>query len=236
MKIFERYWLLSQATWVSGFMVLVLGVLTWYYWNEPEGSKLAPLFGGLATGLLLVIVQYMFSWKEHIERDRLRLLGLKKVLENKVDREYYGQLIKRANKRIDLMGSTGSRFLKDFADENGSHKESQYLFEAIGRGVAVRVLLPNPECLLNEESKLNAMQIAEKLDRLNSHENFECRFFNHPPIHSIFYADKELLVGPFFPDLESRNTPALHVKDDAVLSERYIEYFENEWEQCSPKK
>jgi hypothetical protein len=235
MRLFERSWLLRQAVWVLVFLIVALGIAVCWYWNQPEGSKLTPLLGGVATGLLLVIVQYMFSWYEHIERDRLRLLGLKNVLKNKVDIGYYGKLIKKAKKRINLMGSTGSRFLNDFADDNGSHDEAKYLLEALGRGVKVRILLPNPKFLLDDESKSKAIQISERLRILSEQENFECRFFNHSPIHSIFHADNELLVGPFFPDLESRNTPALHVRDDAVLSDRYIEYFENEWGRCAPK-
>lgn len=234
MKVFEKHWLVRQASWILAALIILLGVSVYCYWNEPEGSKLAPLLGGVATGLLLVIVQYMFSWHEHIERGRLRLLGLKNVLKNKVDIEYYGQLIKGAKKRIDLMGSTGSRFLRDFADSQGSHDEAKYLLEAMGRGVKVRLLLPEAEQLFTDESKASAKQVEEKLMELNKREEFECRFFKHPPIHSIFRADNDLLVGPFFPNLESRNTPALHVRDDAILSERYIEYFEQEWYQCSP--
>ncbi len=232
MSVFSSTWLIKRAHVILYTMIIALCVLLYFFWGEESSSKIAPLLGGIATGLFLVIIQFMFSWEEHIERDRLRLLGLKNVLENKRDRAYYGRLIKKANRNIDLMGKTGSHFLEDFADQNGTHPEAKVLLDALGRGVRVRFLLPNPS-QLSERKRTQSNHTAERLKELqNSHSGFSYRYFNHSEGHSIFVADNDVIIGPFFPDLESMNTPALHVRHDAILTERYLEYFKEEWDRC----
>ena len=171
----------------------------------------------------------MFSWDEYKERDKFRLLGLKKVLEHKKDRIYYGQLIHDARENIDLMGKTSSHFIEDFANNDGAHKEAKFLLEALGRGVKVRFLLPEAAKNTNSET------ITQICNLTQEYKNFSCRFFNYTECHSIFVADNDVIIGPFFPGVKSMDTPALHISHDAVLSKRYLAYFEETWKNCAPK-
>lgn len=226
MKIFNAVWLINQAKVILFLMIFILSLTLYFFWNEPQESKLAALLGGVSTGLFLVIIQFMFSWAEYKERDRFRLLGLKNVLKHKKDRVYYGQLIKKARERIDLMGKTSRHFIEDFANKDGSHEETKFLLEALGRGVNVRFLLSAKVVNENPET-------FEQICKLNNdYENFSFRLFSYTECHSIFVADKDVIFGPFFPNIKSMDTPALHVSSDADLSKRYLEYFEETWKTC----
>lgn len=230
MRMFGSNWLVHKATVILLLMIGALSVALIFYWNGPQESKLTSLLGGVVVGLALVIVQFMFSWDEYKERDKFRLLGLKKVLEHKKDRLYYGGLISGARTRIDLMGKTGRHFLEDFANKDGADKEARLLLEALGRNVTVRILLPK-----SAKSGENG-KTTEQLSALaKKYANFQYRFFEHDECHSIFVADTDLVIGPFFPGVRSMDTPALHVRDDAELSKRYLDYFNEVWKNCTPK-
>jgi hypothetical protein len=229
MRIFDTVWLVSKAKIILYAMIVMLLLALYFYWDGPKESKLTTLLGGVSTGLILVIIQFMFSWNDYKERDKFRLLGLKNVLEHKKDRTYYGKLIHDARERIDLMGKTSSHFIEDFANDGGAHKEAKFLLEALGRGVKVRFLLPE-----TAKSEKNSDTISEVETLARKHNNFLYRFFDYTECHSIFAADNDVIIGPFFPGIKSMDTPALHVRHDAVLSKRYLEYFEETWENCAP--
>ena len=55
------------------------------------------------------------------------------------------------------------------------------------------------------------------------------KFFNHIPSHSIFSVDETCIVGPVFPYLESKNTPALYLENSSPIAIEYLKYFETEW-------
>ena len=224
MKLFERTWLIRQAKLILILLILGLVITLYYYLTGDANTKSSALLGGLATGLLLVIIQYMFSWHEHVERDRFRLLGLKRVLDNKVDRAYYGKLIKSSKRRIDLMGKTAHRFLEDFANKGGSDNEATLFLEALARGVEVRFLLPES---INGEPNNAAKDYIQQLSEL--HANFTCKYFKPPECHSILLFDDDIMIGPYFPATKSRNTPALHLQSESILSKCYIDYFNTVW-------
>lgn len=44
--------------------------------------------------------------------------------------------------------------------------------------------------------------------------------------------DDTCIIGPVFPDLESRNTPALRLRSSSPMAIPYLDYFESEWEKA----
>ncbi len=227
MMIFEKRWWISQANAILLVLILALVITVYYYINGDANTKSSALLGGLITGLLLVIIQYMFSWHEHIERDKFRLLGLKKVLENKVDRIYYGKLIKNSKKNIDLMGRTASRFFEDFANKGGTDDEATLFMEALARNVTARFLLPT-----TIGGKPNRSTITYINELSDAYPNFTCKWYEPPESHSILCIDNEIVIGPYFPKSKSKNTPALHLQSDSTLSRCYMDYFETVWEDA----
>jgi len=232
MKIFSKSWMLSQVKVICGIIILAIAVLCWAYFYTEQGNKIAPLLGGLLTGFILVFIQYLFSWHEHVERENFRLLGLKGVLKHKRDPKFYGQLIKGSKTRIYLMGRTARHFLEDFANTHGAHKEANFLLEALGRNVEVRFILPHPDHL-SEDSKSDGQDSGRRLAELTS--KFTCfhyKYLRHQAYHSVFVADDNVIIGPYFPELASMDTPALHLKSSANIPQKYLEYFQQEWDQC----
>lgn len=230
MKIFSTVWLVKKANVILYGMIALLFITFFFYFDGAPNDKITMILGGVTTGLFLVIIQFMFSWDEYKERDKLRLLGLKKVLEHKNDKVYYGALISGAERRIDLMGKTGHHFMEDFANEGGSYKEAKVFLEALGRGVKVRFLLP---ASARNENNSGTISYIETL--IKKYKNFSCRYFNHAECHSIFVADNDVIIGPFFPGARSLNTPALHVGHDAELPRCYLKYFDEVWDKCAPQ-
>ena len=231
MKIFSTVWLVRKAPVILILMMIALCIALFFFWNGEKTDKITVLLAGVSTGLFLVIIQFIFSWDEYRERDRLRLLGLRKVLENKKDREYYGELIANAKRTIDLMGKTGNHFLEDFANEGGTDKEAKVLLEVLARGVKVRFLLSEAT---NGQRNEDTVRMITKLSE--KYSDFSCRYFESPGCHSIFVADDDVIIGPYFPKTKSMNTPALHVRRGTVLSECYLRYFNSIWEQSKLKK
>jgi len=232
MKRFSRPWWRSHTIAICVCIILTIVILSVAYFRTGQGDKIAPLIGGLLTGLILVFIQYLFSWHEHIERENFRLLGLKRVLKHKRDPKFYGQLIKGSKKRIYLMGRTARHFLEDFANTNGAHKEANFLLEALGRNVEVRFILPHPDHL-SEDSKSDGQDSGRSLAELAS--KFTCfryKYLRHQAYHSVFVADDNVIIGPYFPELASMDTPALHLKSSANIPQKYLEYFQQEWDQC----
>ena len=45
--------------------------------------------------------------------------------------------------------------------------------------------------------------------------------------------DSECIVGPIFEYVESKNTPALHWKNESPFAEKYLAYFEQEWDKVN---
>jgi len=228
------YWLMRKAKTILIFLIVLLIIVSVGYFCIDDENKWNPILGGLATGLLLVIVQYLFSWYEHVEREKLARLGLENALDNKRKREYYGDLIQSANTSIDLMGKTGYHFLEDFANSSGSHKETNALFEALRKpNMRVRFLFPSSRFLTGGDQNRATESEAQLKTLKSKYTNFTYRYFDHVECHSIFIADDDVIIGPFFPGLPSMDTPALHVRADAYYARKYLEYFDAEWDKCS---
>ena len=199
--------------------------------NDP-GSNWGAIFGSLIAGLLVAIIQFLISWQEYKETEKLKELKLVEVLYNRRTKEQYCEYIKSTTRKLDVMGSTAVRLFRDFADTTkGAPENSRVLLLAMDRGVKVRILLPRDEFLLNDEKRQDAKEVKSRRNEIN-HENLEIRYFKHKAAHSIFRSDDTCIIGPIFPEIESRNTPALHVMSSSPMAINYLEYFDSEWDQA----
>jgi hypothetical protein len=171
------------------------------------------------------------AWNDFKETEKLKSLMIKEVLITRDNSRFYHDLIIPVKKTIDIMGVTASRLMDDFANLNESAPTAnKIIIEALSRGVKVRLLLPENKFLLNENDKIKADAALTKFKELkNKHNNFEYKFFEHIPAHSIFKVDNMCVVGPVFPNVPSKFTPALLIYNQSPFAEKYIEYFENEW-------
>lgn len=234
MSIFSKNYRISASV----IIVIVLSVLTlvllYAYWHTGGSmEKWGGLFGSLAAGIIVAIIQFVISWQEYKQTEKLKKLQLIEVLYNRATRSQYEEYIENTNRELDVMGVTASRFFNDFADTStGAPENATVLLKALERGVCVRVLLPADD-YIPETKKVDADKVKVKYKELiQRYQKLEIRYFDHTAAHSIFRIDDTCIIGPVFPELESRNTPALHVKKSSPIALYYMDYFNSEWDKA----
>lgn len=224
---------------LGGLIVLTIVFGIFFYFNKKDPFW-AAIFSGVATGLLVSIVQFVISWYEHNKIKRIyrkiiefEQMGIQKILPHRDDQGEYRDRVQNTKKRLWVMGHTASRFIEDFANKSSPRTEKKVLFKILGDdNVKVRILIPAKEYLDADKqvsfdsTMMKMQQIGEK------YPNFEVKYFEHKPAHSIFLFDDQCLLGPIFPSLASKDTPTLHSKVNGEFSEQYIAYFEKEWEDA----
>lgn len=212
-------------------LLLAVIIVGWYYYTHAS-TKTGVLMGSLAAGLVVALIQWIISWKEYNLTEKIEDLELVKVLYNRDDRTYYENLIRKSNKSIKVMGVTAKRFFEHFADtHNGAPDNARVLLVAMERGVNVQILLPH-EDFLPEDKKDAHRQVKhtlQEIQRRNYTGKIEIKYFQHTPAHSIFMVDNNCIVGPVFERVESKYTPALHLKKDSPFAVKYLEHFDEEW-------
>lgn len=220
-------------------LLLTIAVLwlSYLYFYKELDPKLSGLIVNLAAGLILMIIQFFFSWYEYKSIAEIKKLSIKSILLHRDDRTFYQKLITNSKKRIDVLGVTAERFIEHFADSSeNSREDARVLLSALTRGVKVRILVPSKKYLVDDDDKMKAVR-AEKLFKqtAKTFQGFEYRYFNHPPAHSIVVIDDESLIGPVFPEVSSKHTPAIYLENSSPLAEKYLSYFEREWTEASPQ-
>lgn len=236
MDVFEKDVKLSLSKLVlfTLFIAIVVSVVIYFIIDEP-GSKWGAFFGSLAAGLVVAFIQFLIAWQDYKQTEKLKTLKLKEVLFNRDTKNKYVEFIKGANRNIDVMGVTAVRFFRDFADtKQEAPDSSKVLLQALERGVIVRILLPSDEHLPSESKRQDANRVRAQYSELKIkyQHNLEIRYFNHIAAHSIFRIDDTCIIGPVFPEVESKYTPALHVMNSSPMALNYIGYFETEWKHA----
>lgn len=212
------------------FFLIFLFFVPGKEWFAPDGY-LVIMLTGLIPGLVVALGQYLLQWFEFREMSRLRRLKIKDVLVSRDDERYYGSLIANAEKEICVLGVTATRLLSDFADRGSPKPERQSLISALQRGVKLRILIAHQNWLPQEDASEKFPNALRRLAALHKEfpDHFEYRIYDHQPSHTVFRADNECLVGPKFPQLESKNTPTVHTSSDGNFAKPYLDYFESVW-------
>lgn len=235
MSLFRKSIKITMSTIVLIVLIVLLIVSIYLYSLTGNTDSLCGvIFGGLASGLIVAIIQFIIAWQDYKQTEILKELKLIKVMYNRASREQYEDYIRSTNRELDVMGVTAVRFFNDFADTSkGAPDNATVLIKALERGVNVRVLvasdiyLPDTKKADYEKVKAKYLELAER------YSNLKVQYYNHTPTHSIFRMDDDCVIGPVFPNLESRNTPALHVKRSSPMALNYMDYFETEWREAN---
>jgi hypothetical protein len=231
-----------QLPWVivsfAAFWIFVFGLasklLTDKSWFGQEG--IVWLFAvGAVPGMCVALAQFFLSWAEFAQMGKLQKLGVKNVLPTRDDAAYYGKLIDKANEQIVFVGGTGRRFFQDFADKNSPRLEKKTLMKALDRGVQVRVLVTTPDHLNDRQRDgLRAAQTRCIELKAEYPQFFEARTLKHPMTYSLVQVDGDLIVGPVFPNTESKDTPVVHFESGNAVAESYLADYDREWNNADP--
>jgi len=231
------------------FAMFIVFIIIAYY--NKENSFWLTVAGGIATGALMAIAQYMVSMAEHKEINEaykelhkqekeiqeFKDMGVKKVLPARDDPEVYGLIINESKNRIWVMGNTASRLLEDFANEDsGSNWYKKVLLDFLDNGGEVKILIAGKRYLFRDKDKKKFDVAKLELEKLSEkYENFNFTYFKHIPTHSIFVFDDYCLLGPIFDNLESKSTPALAMDTNSEYAQKYLNYFNHQWADAISK-
>ncbi len=236
MEIFGKNKRVSSILAISILLVLLLISVVIVYWVEDDTtSKLSAFTCSLAAGLVVAIIQLIIAWRDYSQNEELRKLQLLEILYDRDSRTKYEAFIRKSKRNIDVMGVTAARFFSHFADTDMAATENaKVLLNAMGRNVKVRILLPSDQFLPSDTKRQDANRVRVQYRKLKERypDNIEIRYFDHTSAHSIFRIDDTCIIGPVFPRLESKYTPALHVMKSSPMALNYMDYFETEWKDA----
>ncbi|MDU1889156.1 MAG: hypothetical protein E6767_00580 [Dysgonomonas sp.] len=219
---------------IACLILATIGI--WLLYANTSDAKVSAILGSLFAGLIVAIIQFIIAWQDYKQTEKLKELELIEVLYSRDSRAFYEKYIKRSQRKINMMGVTASRFFNDFADDSpNAPKEAQILLDALRRGVKVRILLPESDYIENINKKQDVDKVKQRVIEINKKYpsySLEVKYFNHTPAHSIFNVDDKCIVGPVFPELESKYTPALYLRNSSPIANKYLTYFEYEWNRA----
>jgi hypothetical protein len=211
---------------------LILLLFLFFTGNEPQ-DKYLQLIGGLSAGFIVFLVQFLLDWKGFREIEKYKALGIKRILSYRDDEAFYRNFIKSGNRRIWVMGVTALRFMQDFADESRKRPEKRVLIDSLEKGIEVKILMPKVSYLTTHNQK--NFHTSNDFFKLvaKKYSGFEYKYFDHIPAHSIFIVDDKCLLGPVFPNTESKDSPCIQTNTHSDFSKKYIDYFQSEWEKAN---
>lgn len=235
MNIFNKNVKISATVIILiALVILLIGCGIWYYFIQD--NKVLAIIGSLVAGLFVAIIQFIIAWQDYNQTEKLKELKLLKILYDRDDRIFYEEYIGKAKRKLYMMGVTGSRFFKDFADtSSNATTNAKVLLNALSNGVDIKILLPKANHL-DKEKKKDVDKVKKAVAEIKEkypNTKLEVKYFDHIPAHSIFRVDDECIVGPVFPDLESKYTPALYLRTSSPMAHKYLAYFENEWKKSN---
>lgn len=211
--------------------IIFLTVLVYLWYAKTNDSKISPVLGSLIAGLIVAII----AWQDYIQTDKLKELELIKILYDRDNRTFYEDYIKHSKRNISMMGVTASRFFKDFADDSpNATSNAKVLIDALKRNVKVKILLPDSE-FVDDNKKSDVDRVKQQIKTIRDiypTSSIEIKYFKHVPAHSIFNVDDKCIVGPVFPEVESKYTPALFLRNSSPMAIKYLTYFDYEWNRA----
>jgi hypothetical protein len=234
MNIFKKS-VKIKATAIIIICLILATIIVWIWYGKTNDAKLSTILGSLFAGLIVAIIQFVIAWQDYRQVEKLKELELIKVLYNRDSRTFYEDYIKQAKREINMMGVTASRFFNDFADDSpNATSNAKVLLEALKRKVKVRILLPSND-FVDSSKKQDVVKVKQQVESIkNKYSDYllEVRYFDHVAAHSIFNVDDKCIVGPVFPEVESKYTPALYLRNSSPMAYKYLSYFEYEWERA----
>lgn len=229
MKIFKKNYRIS-ASFIILMILVALVFLTGYLAFKIQNFTVQAILGSMCAGVIVAIIQFIIAWEDYKQTEMISKLKVKEILDRRNDRRFYANYILSAEENLQMMGVTALRFFQDFADTTeNAPKEGSALIQVLKKSVRVRILLPKKEYLAKEKHE-DFEKVKNRIAELKQeYKSIEVKYFDHIPSHSIFAIDDTCLVGPVFPHLESKNTPALWLMKSSPIAKHYLNYFEKEW-------
>ena len=213
--------------------IVTVGIGYWYYKIDPADAKLLGLAGGMLTGLIVYLFTYITLLRPIIELDRFHQMGIKALLSNRHDKDYYRRLLETSRYKVDVIGASCSRFVRDFLDPDD---DDAILIAGLNRRrqLRIRLLIPS-DAHMSQEARNATAATMRTLAALTSSfgDRIELRRFDDQARHSFVIADDNLVAGPIFETDKSRHAPAVHVLTRTLFGQKYSSYFQGLWDSAA---
>lgn len=217
---------------LAGAVTIATAGLSYLYYKVDDNSvKTLGLVGGVVSGLIVYLATFLTLLRPIQELDRFHRMGIKALLTNRHDQNYYRRLVARSRQRVDVMGASCSRFVQDFLD---LESEDKVLVDALTKHNQLRVRLLIPEDpFMGEDARNRARKMLRQLEVLRGRfgNRVELRRFTHAARHSFVLVDNDMVAGPIFEDDRSRYAPAVHVAAETPFSQKYCDHFDAVWDK-----
>ena len=208
------------------FGLILLFVITfWLYYSSITDPKLATLMGGISGGIAVYLISFLLSIYEYKQIDRFRDMGVLEVLSDRRRSDYYKDYVKNANNTVQVMGTSCTRFVDDFAN---NANDNHVLIDALNKNsdLKVQFLIPSDD-YMDDGSKTKFEEGKQKF--VNFRNQFEGRVelkrHDFEARHSLVRVDDHLIIGPVFQLVESKDSPAIHLRTPSKYAEKYLKYF-----------
>jgi hypothetical protein len=156
------------------------------------------LIGGIVSGLVVAILTFVISVKPLQELDHFHRMGVKALLANRHDKNYYGRIVADAERTVCVMGASCTRFIEDFLD---TESDDKVLIDALRKHRYLRIqLLVSEEQYMAPEAQTRTSIVNRKMKALRSEfsDRVELRHFPEVAHHSFVISDNDLIAGPIF--------------------------------------
>lgn len=234
MEILKYFIKIRLANIILWFLILfTLGLSFWYFFiSTNPNSKMGAVIGSLIAGLIVAIIQFLISYQDYTRNKIFNKLCIIKLFDNRNKKKEYYDYIATASHEIKIMGSTAIRFFQDFCvTDVSAPDEEKIIITKLCQGIRVKILLPSKQYLKVEKHN-DYDSVKKKIAKIKKNyprAALEVKYFEHTANHSIFMVDNSCIVGPIFPNRESRYTFSQQLRNVSELAKLYLDYFDEEW-------
>jgi len=206
----------------------------------PNNQNLLNIGAGLlASGIVAIF--YLIYPQIDLERDylRFRKMGLLEVYPRRDQSKEYENLLKKAEKNIDVLGLG----LNQFREDNEAIIKEKAL-----QGVEIRLLVIDPKSPVTavrsyQENDLAGEMIKIPIQKLNNYvtevnkiidkskngKKIQIKYYNAVSSTMIFRIDNVMFVGPYFHKIPSRTTITFKIEHDTEIFNQYYRHFDELW-------
>lgn len=183
--------------------------------------------GLLASGIVAIF--YLIYPQIDLERDylRFRKMGLIDVFPRRDQSKEYDDLLKKAEKNIDVLGLG----LNIFREDN-----EVIIKEKALQGVSIRLLVIDPASPVTavrsyqekdlagemikipiKKLEIYVKEVNKSIDKSNKGKKIQIKYYNAISSTMIFRIDNVMFVGPYFHKIPSRTTITFKIEHDTEI-------------------
>jgi len=214
-------------------LAILSSVLVYLYLFTALDPKWGPLIGGATISSIAALFQYLVSFFDYRNNEKLKDSGVIEFLSSRGDKNYYQKIIKNSRTELKLLFHTSRRFCEDFCSDG---KGDNLLIEMLNTKPKLNVkllilskpLLPQAEQASYEMASVILLKMQQEFG-----SRFQVKYYNHTPTHNIFISDNDTIIGPYFEGVKSKYSHSIHFKSNADFITEYKEYFDVEWDKSN---